>query len=125
MTKLLAQYNDLGTFNGIGPLGEVIPGPGAGPIAALKLTNTISTIVGFITVMAGIWFMVQLIIGAFGWISAGGDKQHLDNSKKRVTNAIIGLFMVVVSFAFFAIIGAFFGLDVLNLTSAITNLAPQ
>lgn len=67
--------------------------------------------------------MIQLIMGAFAFISAGGDKQHLDNAKKRITNAVIGLFLVVVAFALTAIVTAFFGLDILNLGPAITNLS--
>jgi len=120
MANLLTDTFDIGTFNGIGPLGQVR----TGTAGINTFANTLSTIIGFVTVLAGIWFMIQLIVGAFGWISAGGDKQHLDNSKKRITNAIIGLFMVVVSLAFFAVIGAFFGLDVLNIGPAITNLSP-
>jgi hypothetical protein len=115
MTKYLAF-----TFNYPGALGSVA----SGVDATNKFANTISKIIGFLTVMAGLWFMVQLLLGAFGWISAGGDKQHLDNAKKRITNAIVGLFLVVVSFAVFAIVGAFFGLDVLHLGTTIGTLAP-
>lgn len=107
-------------FNGIGPLGTVTSGANA----TLRFADTISKIIGFLTILGGIWFMVQLILGAFSWISAGGDKQHLDSAKKRITNAIIGLFIVVVSFSLIAIIGSFFGLDILNLDSAIRGIAP-
>jgi len=120
MTKLLAQYNDLGTFNGIGPLGT----PTNGQFAVFRFVETLSIILGFLTVLAGIWFMIQLIIGAFGWISAGGDKQHLETAKKRFSNAIIGLFLVVTSYAVAIIVASFFGIDLLNLGATIGLLAP-
>ena len=120
MTHLLAIEHTFTQFNGIGPLGNV----SSGTSAANQFASTISAIIGFLTVIASLWFMIQLILGAFGWISAGGDKQHLDTAKKRITNAVIGLFLVVISFALATIVGAFFGLDILNIGTVISNLAP-
>lgn len=125
MTHLLAQgSHSLGTFNGIGPLGNIGFGADPGQQSANAFTDIFSKILGVLTIVAGIWFMIQLILGAFGWLAAGGDKQHLENAKKRITNAVIGLFLVVISYSLVGIVGAFLGIDILNLGFTIRNLVP-
>jgi len=109
----------IGTFNGIGPLGNT-----AGFSPSQQFTNIISNIVGVLTVTAGIWFVFQMIIGAINWVSAGSDKQSLDNARKRLTNAIIGLTIVISAYTLIGIIGLFLGFDILGLQALIVSLRP-
>ncbi len=77
------------------------------------ITSIISAVVGFMTIAAGIWFLFQFIIGGFYWITAGGDKSRLEQSRDRITNAIVGLLVVVSSYAILAITAKFTGVDFL------------
>jgi hypothetical protein len=65
------------------------------------------------TIAAGIWFIFQFLIGGFFWITSGGDKQKLHEARERITNAFVGLLIVVVGWAILSFAGQFFGYDIL------------
>ncbi len=100
------------------PLGQ-IGGAGLGPFAnssdgtsgLMGITKIISSVVGLMTIAAGIWFLIQFLIGGFSWISAGGDKAKLQTARDKLTNAFIGLIVVVAAWAILALAGTFFGVD--------------
>ncbi len=127
---LLAGRNPIGTFNGIGPLGrtcQIHPVTGACVTASpFKETfaNILSQIIGVMTAIAALWFIFTLFTGAISWISAGSDKQALDNAKKKITNGIIGLFIVIAAYALIGIIGYFLGIDILNVVDLLNKLQP-
>lgn len=105
--KLLAQAQSLGEIGGegLGPFGNT-PGDGLAGI-----TKLISSIIGVMTVAAGIWFLFQVLVGGFNWIAAGGDKAKLQSSKDRITNSLIGIIVVVAAWAITALVGTFLGVD--------------
>lgn len=117
MITLLAQTN-LGTLKGLGSLGEI----GDRNDAFVKFTSTFSTGIGVLTISAGIWFIIQIFAGTFQWLASGGEKQALQNAQKRISNAIIGLFVVVFSYALISIVGLIFGIDIL---SPVNSLLPR
>lgn len=94
--------------DGLGPFANTTNGPSA-------LAKVISGIIGIITVAATIWFMFQLLIGGLNWLSSGGEKQKLTEARDRITNAFIGLIIVVASWGIIALTGQFLGgFDILN-----------
>ena len=115
------------------PLGE-IKGPGLGPFGLIdfsapessagitQITQVVSTIVGFITIVAGIFFMFQFMIGGFNWISSAGDKQKLETAQNRISQGIIGLIIVVAAYSVIAIIGNILGVQFLNPAAELTDL---
>jgi len=103
-------------------LGGTIGGEGLGPFAKKSMTgesaltsvtSAVSSIIGIMTVAAAIWFIFQFLIGGFYWISSGGDKQKLHEARERITNAFIGLIIVIAGWAILALAGQFFGYDIL------------
>ncbi len=112
MIALLAQTN-LGTLKGLGFLGnfEVTK---TGSRAFELFTSVFSTGIGVLTVSGGIWFIIQIMAGSFQWLASGGEKQALQNAQKRITNAIVGLFVVVASYALIYIVGMVFGFNILS-----------
>ncbi len=42
--------------------------------------------------------IAYFLLGAFGWITSGGDKTKVENASNKITNAIIGLVLLVSSF---------------------------
>lgn len=121
MMHLLAQGTPIGNFIGIGEIANINRGVPVGSALAI-FAQTISAIIGVLTTAAGLWFIFQIIMGAVGWLSAGSDKQALDNAKKRLTNAIVGLLIVVASFALIGIVGLFLGIDLYNVVGLITDI---
>lgn len=107
-------------LEGIGPLGTGFDI--TTPTGSLALFETIVSIaLGVITIVAGLWFIMQIFSGALQWLGSGGEKQALQNAQKHITNAILGLFIVVISYTLIALVGKVFGLDILGPASIITN----
>lgn len=112
MKKVLLAEG-LGTIGGpgLGPFGNIDL---SDPVEALrKGTTIISNLIGFLTIVAGIWFMFQFIIAGISWISAGGNPESLSGARDRMRNALIGMVIVVGAWAIVGLIGNLLGLDIL------------
>lgn len=59
--------------------------------------------------------LLMLIIGAYEWMTSGGDKEAVGKARNRIINALIGLVVLAVAFALVRIIGIFTGLNLTNL----------
>jgi hypothetical protein len=59
-------------------------------------------------------FTFMLLSGALEYITAGGEKDKTANASKRITNALIGLFLLFAVFAITSLVKVLFGIDVLN-----------
>lgn len=66
---------------------------GQGTIAGVALI-----IIQFLLTMAGIVAVIFLIIGGYYWMTARGNDTQATNGRKTVTNALIGLAIVVLSY---------------------------
>lgn len=125
MEKLLAQ-TPLGNIGGegLGPFGNIVNEGLAPETGLIKTTAAISSVIGVMTVAAGIWFLFQFLIGGFFWMSSGGDKAKLHEARERITNAFIGLLIVVAGWSILALAGQFFGYDIVigDPKTIITNL---
>lgn len=64
--------------------------------------------------VGGIGVVVYFVWGAVDWILAGGDKEKIAGARKKMTNAIIGLFLLALSFAIIRTVGAIAGFDPLG-----------
>lgn len=109
----------LGILRGLGPLGfeglENITKEDAFQL----LSNTLSVIVGVLTVIAGIWFLFQIITAGYQWLSSGGDKASVAAARDKLTYSLIGLVIVVMAFAIVSLVGTLFGIDFLNPASVL------
>lgn len=92
--------------------------------SSTTVASIISKTLGFLTIIAGLWFIVQFVLAAVTWISAGGDKGKTTQAKEKITNAIIGLAVVVAAYAITALISSILGLNFLNIESALNALKP-
>ncbi len=115
LVPLVSAQQPLGTIGGegLGPFGKI-----SGTLASdatlglTKVTNVISSIIGIMTVAGSIWFMFQILTAGIGWITAGGDKGKLETARNRLTDAMIGLFVLVAGWSILALAGQFFGYDI-------------
>ncbi len=118
--KLLAAIGEtdlgkIGEGGGLGPFGGGTYGTGieGGKTALEQVTKVISNVVGIMTVAASIWFLFNFLVGGFSWITAGGDKSNLEKARHRMTDAFIGFVIVVAAWIILALMGQFFGYDIL------------
>lgn len=109
--KNLAQLN-FGNLSGFGKLGLEGEEPGG---AVGIFSNFISSAIGLMTIIAIIWFVFVFFTGAIGIISAGGDKQALESSRKKIVSGIIGLVVTIAAIFVVKLIGLLIGIpNILN-----------
>jgi hypothetical protein len=98
------------------PGGKTISAPGGVPTGGLSM---VSKIIGnFITIMlivTVILTLVFLIWGGVQWVQSGGDKQKLASARSRLTYAIIGLVVALLSFAVISIVGSVFNVNIFKI----------
>jgi hypothetical protein len=88
-------------------------------IQIVDIGALIRAVVSMAIIISGILVFLYLVWGGIQWITSGGDKAQTEKAQQRITSAIIGLAIVAASWALIRIIGAFFGLDIFDASSAI------
>jgi hypothetical protein len=92
---------------------------------ALSPLNTfLSTFIGFLTTLAGLMFLVYFIFAALSWITAGGEKGKVETARQQMTNAALGLIVVIAAYAISGIVGKVLGIDILNPAAVLFGLKP-
>ena len=81
---------------------------------ATQIESLVSTIVGLLTVIAGIAFLIYFLLGAITWITAGGDPQKVQKAQKQMTDALIGLIAVILGYTIASIVGFVLDINILN-----------
>lgn len=105
--KLLAQVQHRITGPGIQVSGDGVS----------QAEKIISNIIGVLTVFAVIWFVVQIMLAGYAFITTEGDEKKMEQARKRLTEGVIGLAIVVVALGFGSLIARVAGLgNVFNLT---------
>lgn len=127
LATLLAanEGQSLGTIQGAGTLGEEVAGSldsNAGLVAIFS--EQLSNIIGFVTLLGGLFFVIYFLIGGFEWLRAGGDKGQVEKAQNRMVNGAIGLLVMILSIAIVGIVGGVFGLDLLNPGETFLELIP-
>lgn len=85
-------------------------------ISDLKPSTFITGGINILIGVAGIISFFFLLIGGVQWILAGGDKEGTEKARKRITSALVGLAIVFSAYALLFIVGALFGIDLLQFT---------
>lgn len=87
-----------------------------------KLNDFLSKILGFLTIIAALYFFFQLVTAGIAWIGSGGDKTNIEAARNKIMNAILGLVIVAGAWVFVGVIGTFIGLKILDPGSLIDVL---
>ena len=80
------------------------------------LFTFISNLLKFAGVIAGLFFIVQIIMAGFGYIGANGDPKKTDLAWAKIWQSLIGLLIVASAFILASVVGKIFGIDILNPT---------
>lgn len=100
-----------GGFTLPGPLGSIGTNPGG---AGVVLEDVISTVIGVLTIIAFIWFVIQFFIAAIQIISSGGDKAALSAARGKLTTSIIGVVVVISAIFIIELVGSILGISILT-----------
>lgn len=120
MNKNLAL--ELGTFEGLP--NSYQSGINTTVAAPRRLVEIISNIYTTLTLVGGIMFLLYFFLGALNWITASGKQDKVEKAKNMMTDAAIGLIIIVVSYPITFIISGILGIDILNPQNLIPLLRP-
>lgn len=105
-----------------------IEGPGINPgttsdQSIVTLDKIVSNLIGFMSIIAIIWFAIQVILAGYKYISSKGDKNKIEEAGKSLTNGILGLLIVIIAVFLTSFLTKLMGLgDVLDLPAQIQKL---
>jgi len=75
-------------------------------------SNLIPSLITLLFIAGAIIFIFVFIMGAISWIGSGGDKVQVQTARDKVTQALIGLFILLSLYAIINLIEMFFGVDI-------------
>lgn len=76
--------------------------------------DVISNALLIVFIAAGLAVLVYLIIGAFKWITSGGDKDAIGKARGTIVNALIGLAILALAFFITVLFGQILNINILN-----------
>lgn len=90
----------------------------SGNDATTKATNIVSQIIGILTIFAFIWFGLQVIFAGYAFLTSEGDVKKMEIARKRLTDGVLGLVIVVVALGLASLIATLSGVtNVFDLNS--------
>lgn len=89
-----------------------------------KLELIISAVIGMLTVIAGLFFVVSIILAGLDWIGAGGDSGKIQKARDRMIQGALGLVVIVLAYALVGVVGSVLGINILNPAATLTELLP-
>ncbi len=102
---LLAQQSTWSNLEEVGTTGDGVATIGS-------LASVFSNILQAVVAISGILLFIMLVIGGFNFLFSSGDQKKLEKAKGTVTNAIIGLIVLVCAYLILLVIKTFTGVDV-------------
>ncbi|MEK7097886.1 MAG: hypothetical protein AAB906_03500 [Patescibacteria group bacterium] len=81
----------------------------------LIISVFLANFIRMLFIVSAIWSFVMLLLGGFEYITAGGEKDKVGNATKRITNALIGIIILLCGYSIFRLINLIFGINLLNL----------
>ncbi len=82
------------------------------------INTIIPRVLNIVYIIAVVVFVIVFIIGAFQWITAGGDKSKLAEARGKITHAIIGLLILLSIFVISRLVYLILGVDIANFGTA-------
>lgn len=70
------------------------------------LTSFISNLIVLMSIAAGLWALINLILAGLRFISVGGDPKSVGEAWNKIYNSLIGLVVIAVSYVLIAIVSA-------------------
>jgi hypothetical protein len=119
MKKVAAALSTLGFLaNSAIVFAQVNVTPGR-PAQGINPTTEPSTIITnaltIVFVAAILLVLVFILMGAFQWITSGGDKDKVAGARKTIVNALIGLAILALAFFIARVAGSIVGINFSNL----------
>lgn len=80
-------------------IGNEAYGEDVGAPDRTQLATTIGKIVNAALGLLGVVLLVLILYGGFLWMTAGGNEDQVSKAKKIITNAVVGLVIIMAAYA--------------------------
>lgn len=60
-----------------------------------NIATMLSFVIRFFFVIAGLFALLYLLLGAFSWVTSGGNKENVEKAQQKIQAAIIGVILIV------------------------------
>ncbi len=70
----------------------------------IQISDVVSFVINLLVVISIVASLIFLIYGGLRWVISGGDKEKVENARKTVVAAIIGLVVVLLSWVIITIV---------------------
>jgi hypothetical protein len=87
-----------------------------------SIEDFISMIIGFMTVLAGLFFLFYAIMGGVNWITAGGDSGKIEKARNQIVQGVIGMVVIVSAYLVIGVVGSIIGIDILSPAEGLRNV---
>lgn len=78
--------------------------PVTGPGGARSIPQFIAEVIKILLLVAGAVAVLFVVIGGYYWMTAGGNDEQAEKGKKTLTNAIIGIVVVLLSYVIISVV---------------------
>ncbi len=108
-----AQNTTPSSLTSVNPCGASVTGIAAilCGLGGQNIAKTIQGIVVFFIMLAVVIALLYLLYGGIKWITSGGDKTKVEESRNHIIAAIIGLIVVVLAVFILSVVLAAFGIN--------------
>ncbi len=93
-----------------------VKSPGIGIEPSTNFGVILGNLLAIIMIAGALFVLIMLVIGAFQWITAGGEKDATSKARDRITNALIGLVILALAFVIARVISSIVHIDLQNFT---------
>jgi len=91
--------------------------------ATTTVEKHITNIIGFLTIVATLYFMFRVIFAGYAFISSSGDPKKIEIAKTQLLQGFLGIVVVIVATTITGLLAKILGLpDILNLNNMFTRL---
>lgn len=101
-------------FELIQPPGLGIPADTSGSSPEGLVETIVVNVLNLFFTVGGVGVVIYFVWGAVDWILSGGDKEKVASARKKMTNSLIGLVLLSLSFVLINIIGQIVGFNPLG-----------
>lgn len=86
--------------------------PGVDPNT--PVTTVLNSALRIVFILAALLVLFFLILGAFRWITSGGEKEGVSKARSTIVNALIGLAILALAFFIVTVVGQLLDINILG-----------
>jgi len=85
-------------------------------VNSTNLGNIITQLLPYVFALAAILLLIYLVLGGLQLMTSQGDPKAVEGARAKITNALIGLIVIVLAYAIVKLLGQILGITVFGLT---------